>query len=220
MHAANVPDAPVDAEALSGDQLASALFQAKSEWSARGADVSDVSGSVEDLGGLTLGAESGGHITLDTDAAGWGWDVTGGSGPRMDLLTVVRHEVGHAVGLEHTADGLMNDELAVGESRSVDSAPAPEAVAVDEPDASGDVSTAGGSDGSDGSDGGTTAEESPRTARRPPRAAPRSTTTRTSLRPPAASPPATDRLRPGPSPRRVSPGWCPAPRPASRCPPG
>ena len=32
----------------------------------------------------------------------------------MDLLTVLEHELGHILGYQHTATGLMNDTLAAG----------------------------------------------------------------------------------------------------------
>ena len=111
---------------LSGGQLDGALAQATAEWRAAGADVAGISAGVGDLGGLTLGSTSGSHITVDPDAAGWGWDVNhpgDPAGQHMDLLTVVRHEVGHALGLDHTAAGLMSETLSPGETRSVASAP-------------------------------------------------------------------------------------------------
>lgn len=77
---------------------------------------------VADMAGIYLGSTSANHITIDSDGAGFRWfiDATpgddvefGGSGTalrglngaaasRIDLLTVVLHELGHAIGLEDT----------------------------------------------------------------------------------------------------------------------
>jgi hypothetical protein len=67
-------------------------------------------------------------IWLDDNAAGWGWFVDktpwnnanylmpGDHVPRdhMDLLTALEHEVGHLLGYEHYADGVMQETLAAG----------------------------------------------------------------------------------------------------------
>ena len=121
--ASSAPETPATDGDVTEGQVDAALAQAKGEWQAAGADTSGITAGVDDLGGLALGATSGTSISIDRDAAGWGWDVAGGSGPRMDLLTVVRHEMGHALGLDHTASGLMAEDLAPGETRSVASAP-------------------------------------------------------------------------------------------------
>jgi hypothetical protein len=54
-----------------------------------------------------------GRVVLDVDAAGHGWYVDNAQGDavpddRMDLLTAVLHEMGHAIGLAHVAG---EDEL-------------------------------------------------------------------------------------------------------------
>ena len=80
------------------------------------------------LGLLYLGLASGRTITLDDNAAGWGWfvDRTPGSDSeflrpgdqgeqnRIDLLSVLMHEVGHLLGREHDADGVMGATLVAG----------------------------------------------------------------------------------------------------------
>ena len=90
---------------------------------------------IADLPGWQLGAYADGVIWIDADAAGNGWFVEGSpetgaadslqahsllavSGPsagRMDLLSVVSHELGHAAGLSHDDGGVMHETLAAGE---------------------------------------------------------------------------------------------------------
>jgi hypothetical protein len=88
-----------------------------------------------DLPGWQIGAYKDGVVWIDTDAAGNGWfvdrspnvdqefrlptdesllAVSGPAAGRMDLLSAVAHELGHAAGLSHD-DGLMGATLAVGE---------------------------------------------------------------------------------------------------------
>src|SRR5262249_59995115 len=89
---------------------------------------------IADLGGLTLGkAAAGGVIWLDDNAAGWGWFIdptprddsefttpgNQGEQGRMDLLTVLEHEVGHLLGRGHEATGVMQETLTAGTRRNV-----------------------------------------------------------------------------------------------------
>jgi subtilisin-like proprotein convertase family protein len=88
----------------------------------------DLDVQVADLGGATLGLASGNAIWLDDNAAGWGWFVDRtprddsefttpgdqGEQGRMDLLTALTHEMGHILGLDHDAGGVMQETLAPG----------------------------------------------------------------------------------------------------------
>jgi hypothetical protein len=89
---------------------------------------------IVDLPGLLLGRTVGNSILIDHDAAGFGWYMSttnadfqaGGrlgeleakSGTdavhRVDLLTVVMHELGHLLGYAHTGSGLMQPTLGPG----------------------------------------------------------------------------------------------------------
>ena len=83
---------------------------------------------VTDLPGTTLGIASGNTIYLDSNAAGWGWFVdptpaddsefttpgNQGEQNRIDLLSVLVHEMGHILGYGHADNGWMEDTLAVG----------------------------------------------------------------------------------------------------------
>jgi hypothetical protein len=100
---------------LTRSQLDAVAAQALSDWAAARPDarLSGVQFSIRDLDGLLLGVASDGDITIDVDAAGWGWTVAGGE---MDLLTVVLHELGHVLGLDHDeSGGVMSETLAPGD---------------------------------------------------------------------------------------------------------
>jgi hypothetical protein len=86
---------------------------------------------IEDLDGTALATWDDGVITIDIDAAGHGWyvDLTpeadeefdasglatfGSARDRMDLLSVLMHELGHGMGLEHGQTPWMGESLSAG----------------------------------------------------------------------------------------------------------
>ena len=93
---------------------------------------------IADLPGALLGQARGNTITIDTNAAGYGWFIDstpadnrefGSRTPagqwfagilspafgEMDLLTAVTHELGHVLGWEHQSQGIMEPTLQAGE---------------------------------------------------------------------------------------------------------
>jgi hypothetical protein len=147
LQAADGPASPGSrVESLEREQLAPIVDAAIARWAAQGLSpqqlsaLASVSFAVADLPGATLGLATPRTITLDATAAGDGWFVdptphddsefpsgsrlsTLDSQLRMDLLTAVMHEFGHALGWadEHGTDSagdLMHNVLALGKRRT------------------------------------------------------------------------------------------------------
>jgi hypothetical protein len=141
-----------DAPALTQAQLQPIVQEAVTRWANAGLDASalaklnQVQFVISDLPGSELGDAAGNRVYLDADAAGHGWFVDptpasdeefaaspGSPGlsaidPRavdkIDLLTVVEHELGHVAGLSDAdalTDDVMSGVLGVGVRRDVSS---------------------------------------------------------------------------------------------------
>jgi hypothetical protein len=93
MLAAAPAPAGTSPEPLTAAALAPVVSRAESMWLGvlPNADFSSYSISIGSLSGLQLGWTDGQRTTIDATAAGWGW-------AQMDLLTVVLHELGRALG--------------------------------------------------------------------------------------------------------------------------
>ena len=140
---------------LSATDLSSLVTEAKRRWAVLGlsstqlAALDTVTVEVADLPGTLLGDESGTHIVIDSDAAGYGWFVDhtprsdsefhrdasgilvahhGAAAGHMDLLSALMHEFGHAAGLDHSGGGVMADVLLAG-TRSTPAADAGQGIA-------------------------------------------------------------------------------------------
>jgi hypothetical protein len=118
----------INTATITADQVQPLLTEVLARWQAPGAGISALHGihvRIADLGGTTLGLTIGHTIWLDDNAAGWGWFVDptpaddsefttpGDQGEQrhMELLTVLEHELGHLLGREHSADGVMAGTL-------------------------------------------------------------------------------------------------------------
>jgi subtilisin-like proprotein convertase family protein len=133
-----------DTSALTDEQLEGVVDAAISRWIASGVltgdqitALSELQFAIADLSGQLLGLSDGSTIYIDQNAAGYGWFIdetpmvdeefldSDGDGlldstlesdafGRMDLLTVVMHEIGHYLGFEHADESgyeLMNGTL-------------------------------------------------------------------------------------------------------------
>ena len=139
LHGANLlgPAAPAkkDGDVLTPERLRPFVDEAVARWVAAGIAAEQVEAlravrvEVANLTADTLGFSVPGVVWLDADAAGWGWFVDAtpeedsefttpgdqGEQNRMDLLTVLMHELGHVLGHDHDEGGVMAETLAPGQ---------------------------------------------------------------------------------------------------------
>ncbi len=105
---------------LNEADLQQVIDQAISYWALQGTDIVDLSilretsVQISDLGGKLLAQTDVAGVTIDDDAAGYGWFTGSGNVDlnRVDLLSAVTHELGHVLGYDHD---VMDATLAVGE---------------------------------------------------------------------------------------------------------
>ncbi|MFK7822015.1 MAG: choice-of-anchor Q domain-containing protein [Planctomycetaceae bacterium] len=110
---------------ITGEELAPIVDAARDYWrqknltSGQLAALNSAQVNVASLNGALLGFESGGNVTIDSNAAGHGWyvDQTPQNlhddhiGNRMDLLSNVTHELGHVIGLTDRYDAGSSDDV-------------------------------------------------------------------------------------------------------------
>lgn len=122
-------------ETLAASAVQPLLTQAIARWQSAGADISGLASidvRISDPSGALLGKPTPNTIWIDPSAAGWGWFVdptpwddfeftkhgNQGDQNRIDLLTVVMHELGHLLDHDHDEQGVMAETLAVGARRT------------------------------------------------------------------------------------------------------
>ena len=115
-HTAVTKDALLDQVALD-----STVATATQRWEATGltkeqvATLHNLTFEAADLPAPKLGEADGNHIRLDRSAAGNGWNITASAtNGRVDLLTAIMHEMGHALGLPDTYDAKDRDKVMYG----------------------------------------------------------------------------------------------------------
>lgn len=125
------PPKVIATTAISQAQASQLLSAALLRWRQVGVDITALRGvtvQVTDLPGNLLGLQGGNIIYIDSTAAGHGWFIdptpmddtefrlpgSQGEQGKMDLLSVVMHEMGHVLGRGHSSSGLMAETLAVG----------------------------------------------------------------------------------------------------------
>ena len=146
------PSAGSNAPDLTADQVAPIVEAAKTLWLSAGLSEEQLEAlgsftvQIDDLGDSELGWENAGVITIDSDAAGYGWFID--STPlnsvefqngaavdpeaigKVDLLSAVMHEIGHVIGYDHDSGGFMSETLALG-TRAIQESTSPSSSTID-----------------------------------------------------------------------------------------
>jgi hypothetical protein len=124
LHLAGTAAANPTGEQLTPEALQAAIDKAIAAWRAEGVSPEALNGlrqlnfSIDNLSNNVLGFQFGNRIVIDGDAAGYGYSTD-----RVNLVTVVEHELGHALGFDLDDEGVMAESLALGAGRQPASSP-------------------------------------------------------------------------------------------------